>query len=92
MFSYFQPNFIEKLFWESVFFFQMLAKIEMKRNKNWLFGRHFETVEHFKNFFAELYFFYKPYIWCKFHCKIPVGKWFSQAPLGTNGSESTLVT
>ena len=34
--------------------FQILAKIEMTRNKNWLFGRHFETVQHFRNFFAEL--------------------------------------
>ena len=25
--------------------FQILAKIEMKRNKNRLFGRHFETVQ-----------------------------------------------
>ena len=43
MFSYFDPNFIEKFFWESVFFFfffQIFAKIEMTRNKNWLFGRH----------------------------------------------------
>ena len=37
--------------------FQNLAKIEMTRNKNWLFGRHFETVQHLKNFFAELWFF-----------------------------------
>ena len=34
--------------------FQILAKIEMTRNKNRLFGRHFETVQHFQNFFAEL--------------------------------------
>ena len=38
-------------------FFQILAKIEMTQNKNRLFGRHFETVQHFKNFFAELWFF-----------------------------------
>ena len=34
MFSYFEPNLIEKFFWESVFFFfffQILAKIEMKQ-------------------------------------------------------------
>ena len=37
--------------------FQKLAKIEMTRNKNRLFGRHFETVQHFKIFFAELWFF-----------------------------------
>ena len=37
--------------------FQNLAKIEMTRNKNRLFGRHFETVQHLKIFFAELWFF-----------------------------------
>ena len=37
--------------------FQILAKIEMTRNKNRLFGRHFETVQHFQFFFAELWFF-----------------------------------
>ena len=36
--------------------FQILAKIEMMRNKNRLFGRHFETVQHFQFFFAELWF------------------------------------
>ena len=30
MFSYFEPNFIEKFFWESGF--HILAKIEMTRN------------------------------------------------------------
>ena len=37
--------------------FQNLAKIKMTRNKNRLFGRHFETVQHLKCFFAELRFF-----------------------------------
>ena len=37
--------------------FQILAKIEMTRNKNRLLGRHFETVQYFQNFFAELWFF-----------------------------------
>ena len=37
--------------------FPILAKIEMMRNKNRLFGRHFETVQHFQLFFAELCFF-----------------------------------
>ena len=37
--------------------FQILAKIEMTRNKNRLFGRHFETVQHFQIFLAELWFF-----------------------------------
>ena len=43
--------------------FQILAKIEMMRNKNQLFGRHFETVQHFQYFFAELWFFYSLYIY-----------------------------
>ena len=34
--------------------FQILAKIEMMRNKNRLFGHHFETVQHIQIFFAEL--------------------------------------
>ena len=40
--------------------FQILAKIKMMRSKNQLFGRHFETVQHFQFFFfffAELCFF-----------------------------------
>ena len=36
--------------------FQILAKIEMTRNKNRLFGRHFETVQYFQIFFSELWF------------------------------------
>ena len=28
--------------------FQILAKIEMMQSKNRLFGRHFETVQHFE--------------------------------------------
>ena len=36
--------------------FQILAKIEMMRNKNRLFGRHFETVQRFPFFF--LFFFF----------------------------------
>ena len=34
--------------------FQILAKIEMTRNKNRLFGRHFGTVQYFQTFFSEL--------------------------------------
>ena len=33
-----------------MFFFQILAKIEMTQNKNRLFGRHSEMVQHFKIF------------------------------------------
>ena len=52
MFSYFESNFIKNSFGKVVF--QILAKIKMTRNKNRLFGRHFETVQHFQTFFAEL--------------------------------------
>ena len=34
--------------------FQILTKIELMRNKNRLFGRHFQTVQYFQFFFAEL--------------------------------------
>ena len=43
--------------------FQILAKIEMTRNKNRLFGRHFETVQHFHIFFSRIVIFYSPYIY-----------------------------
>ena len=43
--------------------FQNLAKLEMTRNKNRLFGRHFETVQHFKFFFCRIVIFYDPYIY-----------------------------
>ena len=59
-------------------FFQILAKIKMTRNKNRLFGRHFETVQHFQFFFLQnCDFLQSIHIWCKFHYKILVGKWFS---------------
>ena len=71
-------------------------KIEMIRNKNWLFGRHFEKVQNFILFylfiffFSELWFFIVRTYMCKFHCKIPLGKWFStvgslRTPLGHQG-------
>ena len=43
--------------------FQILAKIKMTRNKNRLFGRHFETVQHFQIFFCGIVIFYSPYIY-----------------------------
>ena len=43
-------------------FFQILAKIEMTRNKNRLFGRHFEMVQYFQFFFFRTVIFYSPYI------------------------------
>ena len=45
MFSYFEPNFIKKFLREKVF--QILGKLETTQNKNRLFGRHFEMVQHF---------------------------------------------
>ena len=56
MFSYFEPNFIEKFFWESGFS-NFGQNQNANANKNRLFGRHFETVQHFQIFFAELWFF-----------------------------------
>ena len=35
--------------------FQILAEIEMTRNENRLFGRHFETVQIFYIFFPEIW-------------------------------------
>ena len=54
--------------------FQILAKIEMTRNKNWLFGRHFETVQHFHNFFFQ-------------NCDILVHTYMVQISLQNSGRE-----
>ena len=78
--------------------FQILAKIEMARNKNRLFGRHFETVQHFQNIFCRIVIFYSPYMYganfiAKFQWESGFLKGGSmEPPLGTNGSKSTLVT
>ena len=81
--------------------FQNLAKIEMTRNKNRLFGRHFETVQHLNFFFfCRIVIFYDPYIYgANFIAKFPWESgflrgvpWNPPPPLGTNGSKSTLVT
>ena len=78
--------------------FQNLAKIEMTRNKNRLFGRHFETVQHLKFFFCRIVIFYDPYIYgANFIAKFRWENGFlrggsMEPPLGTNGSKSTLVT
>ena len=47
---------LKNSFGKVVFFFQNLAKIEITRNKNQLFGRHFETEQHF-NFFCGIVIF-----------------------------------
>ena len=81
--------------------FQILAKIEMTRNKNRLFGRHFETVQHFIffPFFSELWFFIVHTYMVQISLQNSGGKVIflggsmePPPPLGTNGSESTLVT
>ena len=78
--------------------FQILAKIKMTRIKNRLFGRHFETVQHFQNFFAELWFLIVHTYMVQISLQNSDGKevfyaWVPRnPPLGTNGSKSTLVT
>ena len=78
--------------------FQILAKIEMTRNENRLFGRHFETVQHFQIFIAELWFFIVHTYLVQISLQNSAGKvvfygWvLRNPPLGTNGSKSTLVT
>ena len=78
--------------------FQILAKIEMTQNKNLLFGRHFETVQHFQNVFAELRFFIARTYMVQISLQNSGGKmvFLRGVPwnplLGTNGSKSTLVT
>ena len=68
----------------------------MTRNKNWLFGRHFETVQHF-NFFPELQFLTVHTYMVQISLQNSGGKVVflggsMEPPLGTNGSKSTLVT
>ena len=78
--------------------FQNLAKIEMTRNKNRLFGRHFETVQYLKFFFVELWFFIARSYMVEISLQNSGGKvvfsgevpW--NPPLGTIGSKNTLVT
>ena len=96
MFSYFEPNFTGKFLWENVFFFffffffQILAKIELTVNKNRLFGRHFETVQHFMffiYFFFQIMFFYSVYIMVQISLQNSGGKLvflggFHNTPLG----------
>ena len=65
MISHFEPNFIDFFFF---FFlkvvFQILAEIEMTRNENRLFGRHFETVQILYIFSWNMVVI-SVYIWCK---------------------------
>ena len=94
MFSYSEPNFIKKIPLGKVVF-QILAKIEMQ-NKNWLFGRHFETIQHLICFCRILFCIVHT---CLVQIFIAKFRWGSgllggsmEPPLGTNKSENTLVT
>ena len=66
--------------------FQILAKIEMMGNKNRLFGRHFETVQHVLFFFlflCRILISYSLYM-VQISLQIRLGKWFSTVgSLGT---------
>ena len=92
MFSYFEPNFIEKFLWKSGF--SILAKIEMMRNKNLLFGRHlkrYNIFSFFFFFFAELWIFLAHTYMVQISLQNSGGKvvFCGWVP---NGSKSTLVT
>ena len=81
-------------FWKV--FFQILAKIKMTRNKNRLFGRHFEAKQHLIFFFQNCFFIVHTYM-VQISLQNSSGKvfflgGFHGPPLGTNRSESTLVT
>ena len=94
MFSYLEPNFIEKFFWESGF-----SNFDQNRNKNKnrLFGRHFQTVQHFEKKIPELWFLIVHTYMVQISLQNSGGKvvflrGVHGTPLGTNGSKSTLVT
>ena len=78
--------------------FQILAKIEMTRNKNQLFGRHFETVQYFTILFCKIVIFYSPYIYgANFIAKFPWESDFlrrgsMEPPWAPTGVKVTLVT
>ena len=96
MFSYFEPNFIEKFLWESGF--QILAKIEMVRNKNRYLAAILERCIIKKKKKSGIIIFNSAYIYgvnfiAKFRLESGFLRGFNGTPsLGTNGSKSTLVT
>ena len=59
------------------FFFQILAEIEMTRNENRLFDRHFEAVQIFYFFFRNMVVITVYMYGVEIILKIPVGKRFS---------------
>ena len=69
----------------------------MTRNKNRLFGRHFETVQNFKIVFAELWFFIVHTYMVQISLQNSDGKMvslggFHGAPIGHQREWSTLAT
>ncbi len=88
MICYFEQNFVDIRFRESVLKFLGYCAITRKENQS--NGRHFETV-HFSTFFFQIIIIYQ---WCNFDPKISLGKWFSEVGsigplplLGSNGWE-----
>ena len=62
MLSYFEPNVIEKIVWESVFFFQFWSRDYLQKRKVSPFGRHFET-ELFLMFFLLIRTYHENLSW-----------------------------
>ena len=52
MFSYFEPNFIEKFHWESCF--SKFGHVTIFAKRKFVYGRHFEMQHFFNVLFADL--------------------------------------
>ena len=99
MFSYFEPNSIEKFLWESVlfcfFFFCNFGQSQNDVKRKSVIWPPFWNDTTF-NFFSRIVIFYSPYMYganfiAKFRCGKVVFSGGSMEPLlGINGSESTL--
>ena len=82
--------------------FQILAKIEMTRNKNLLTVAAILKRYNIFKFFCRIVYFYSPYIYGANSSSLQnsggkvvflrLGPWNPPPPLGTKGSKSTLVT
>ena len=85
MYNYSCSPTLSQISWKNVFgkaVFQILAKIEMMRNKNRLFGHHFETT-----FYCRIMIFYSAYIYganffAKFLCESGFLRGIHGTPLG----------
>ena len=74
MFSYFEPNFIEKFHWEMVF--QILVTWLFLRNKNFFCLAAILKRNIFLTFFLLIYGCFRCIqIWCKFRTEIPTEKY-----------------